>query len=610
MTLLAPPVAADRADRAACAACVSETLDPFARRYRYAFTACPQCGPALPPPWHRPCADCRHEADDPAGRRFRWQGIACHACGPRSRLLRVDGRAFAADAYSFLDDTDATTTLLGRGEVVLVKGPGGYQLACDATQAAAVQRLRTLLPDGTRPLSLMVKDLDMLRRWCVTSPVAEQALTGPAAPLVLLPRRSSPCDGALPLADAVAPGLGELGVMLPPTPLHHLLMRRRPAPLVLASVCGQGGVPEVQRDAAIARLGAGLDWVLDHELPVAAGVPDALGQVVDGRFRVLRRGRGLLPVLPPWPPGFGSPLPGDDTAAAVLRHHAQLAACLGEHGWPLQGGPVLGIVLGDPAPGDDGTLWGGEFLHADYQRVTRLACLKPVALPGGERAAQEPWRHTHAQLMAEMGWARFEQNFWQLGLYRFLAAQPRAELDRLLADPLRAPRCGSAAQLFDAVAAAIGLCRERQAHDGEARLRLQACVTDADLDESPELDYPFATPRLDRGRGLPYIEPLAMWQALLGDLILDTPPSLMAARFHRGLARVIVSLAVQLARGRGLRTVALGGGVFQNRVLTERVLQGLRDHGLQPLLPSLWPSDDAQGLAWGRQLVALARRPS
>jgi hydrogenase maturation protein HypF len=122
VTLQAPPVAAARADRAACAACVSETLDPFARRYRYAFTACPQCGPALPATWHRPCADCRHEADDPAGRRFRWQGIACHACGPRPRLLRVDGRAFAADAYSFLDDTDATTTLLGRGEVVLVKG--------------------------------------------------------------------------------------------------------------------------------------------------------------------------------------------------------------------------------------------------------------------------------------------------------------------------------------------------------------------------------------------------------------------------------------------------------------------------------------------------------
>lgn len=608
MTPQAAPAAALRADRAACAACVAETLDPFARRYRYAFTACPQCGPARPATVHRPCADCRHEADDPAGRRFRWQGIACHACGPRLRLLRVDGRAFAADAYSFLDDTDAATTLLGRGEVVLVKGPGGYQLACDATQAAAVQRLRTLLPGGMRPLALLVKDLDMLRRWCVTTPVAEQALTDPAAPQVLLARRSNPFAGAVPLADTVAPGLHALGVMLPPTPLHHLLMRRRRAPLVLASVCGQGGAPEVERDTAIARLGAGLDWVLDHELPVAAGVHDALGQVVDGQFRVLRRGRGLLPALPPWPPGFGSPPPLD--TATVGHHHAQLAACLGEHGWPLQGGPVLGIVLGDPAMGDDGTLWGGEFLQADYQRVTRLGCLKPVALPGGERAVHEPWRHTHAQLMAEMGWARFEQNFRQLDLYRFLAAQPRAELDRLLADPLLAPRCGSAARLFDAVAAAIGLCRERQAHAGEALLRLQDCIAEADLDESPELDYPFATPRLDRGRGLPYIEPLAMWQALLGDLILDTPPSLMAARFHRGLARVIVSLAVQLAQARGLRTVALGGGVFQNRVLTERVLQGLRDHGLQPLLPSLWPADDAQALAWGRWLVALARRPS
>jgi hydrogenase maturation protein HypF len=235
-----------------------------------------------------------------------------------------------------------------------------------------------------------------------------------------------------------------------------------------------------------------------------------------------------------------------------------------------------------------------------------VGTFKPVALPGGDLAAREPWRNTYAHLMAEMGWARFAMNFDGLELFAFLDAKPRALLDAALRDPQLSPQASSAGRLFDAVAAAVGICRERVAYEGEAAMRLESLVTPADLDEDTDLDYPLAIPRLDKGKGLPYVEPLAMWQALLGDLILGTPAARIAGRFHRGLAAVIVNMARQQCERHELRTVALGGGVFANKILAERVLAGLEAAGLRALLPARLPAGDG-GLAFGQALVALAR---
>jgi hydrogenase maturation protein HypF len=675
-------------DGASCAACVAETLDPFSRRYRYPFTACTDCGPRLSifqqAPYDRAhtamapfplCTDCAREYADPDDRRFHAQATACHACGPQATLRRLDGRAFSLDALTSLDDIDAATTLIGKGEVLLIKGLGGYQLACDATSARAVARLRSLKQREAKPFALMVRDLDMLRTWCLVDDGAEAALTSAAAPIVLLPRS----DAAL--ADGVAPGLATLGVMLPSTALHHLLMRRRRAPIVLTSGNLRDEPQAITLADAAARLGSQVSWVLDHDRAIERRVDDSVGRVIAGAFRVMRRARGYAPAPLPLPPGFDASVKvlalggdlkntfallrdgsgllsqhiGDLHDAACLadqqraladyqrfydfepdlvacdahpgyastqiaqqrfasrrvsvgHHHAHIAACLGEHGWPLDGGPVLGIALDGLGLGDDGQLWGGEFLLADYRQCRRIGTFKPVALIGGDLAAREPWRCTYAQLMAEMGWPRFAMNYDELELFRCLQAKPRALLDGLLADRTLAPPASSAGRLFDAVAGAIGLCRERVAYEGEAAMRLEALITADDLAEDSELDYPFATPRLDKGKGLPYIEPLAMWQALLGDLVLQTPPARIAARFHRGLAAVIVRFAAQLAEAHALKTVALGGGVFQNRVLTELVLRGLATAGLTALLPRQVPVNDG-GLAWGQALVALARHP-
>lgn len=675
-------------DWAICAACSAETLDPFARRYRYPFTACTACGPRLSvfqrAPYDRAhttmapfplCQDCAREYGEPDDQRFHAQAMACHACGPRAALRRLDGRAFSVDALTALDDVDAATSLLGRGELLLVKGLGGYQIACDATHAEAVARLRSIKRRDGKPFALMVRDLEMARRWCCCDDAAAAALASPAAPIVLLPRAAD----APALAEGVAPGLSTLGVMLPNTALHLLLMHRRKAPIVLTSGNLSGEPQAIRVDEATAHLDTQIDWVLDHDRAVQRRVDDSVGRIIDGAFRVMRRARGYTPAPLPLPEGFDTQtrvlaLGGDlkntfalvrdgqgvlsqhigdlhdaacladqqralddyldfydfepdlvacdlhpgyaatqlaqqryaDRLVAVGHHHAHIAACLGEHGWPLDGGAVLGIALDGIGMGEDGTLWGGEFLLADYRRAERLATFKPVPLPGGDMAAREPWRNTYAQLMAEMGWPRFASNFGELELFRFLADRPRGVLDAMLASPSLAPRASSVGRLFDAVAAAVGLCRERTAYEGEAAIRLESLVTAADLDESTELDYPFAILRLDKGKGLPYVEPLAMWQALLGDLILKTPAARIAARFHRGLAVVVVRMAQQQAERHGLTTVALGGGVFQNKVFTELVLRGLASAGLQALLPRQVPVNDG-GLAWGQALIALAR---
>jgi hydrogenase maturation protein HypF len=256
----------------------------------------------------------------------------------------------------------------------------------------------------------------------------------------------------------------------------------------------------------------------------------------------------------------------------VQHHHAHIAACLAENGWALGAPPVLGIVLDGAGMGDDGTIWGAEFLLADYCKYERLGTFKPVALPGGAKAVREPWRNLYAHLMAEIGWAEFAMNFSGLEVFDGLAARPREMLDAMIAKNINAPLASSC--------------------------------------EDEALGYPFAIPKL-RPSGLPYIEPLAMWQAILGDLILNTPIPLMAARFHKGLSSIIVKMAVKLAARNGydgprFNTIALSGGCFQNRILFEEVSRRLHAENFHVLSHSQVPANDG-GMALGQAAIGAAR---
>jgi hydrogenase maturation protein HypF len=682
-------------DAALCADCAAEIVDPFSRRFRYPFTTCTNCGPRLTViarmPYDRAatsmaafdlCQACAAEYADPADRRFHAETTACHACGPRARLIRFDGRAVSFEQTSMLDDVDGALGLIQKGQIVAIKGLGGYHLACDATQAAAVERLRALKQRDRKPFALMARDLDVIRTYADVGPDEEAALTSAAGPIVLL--RAA---GNKRLPGAIAPGLATLGFMLPTTPLHALLLRRMSRPVVMTSGNLSNSPQVISDDDAKARLAAIAPFALLHDRDILNRVDDSVVRLAAGAIRVLRRSRGYTPAPIRLPAGFEaasevlatggdlksafcivkagnavlSPHIGDlddaqtvddfrrsaglfrdmlaaspraivcdrhptyrSTALArkmasaerlplieVQHHHAHVASCLAENGWPLAGPPVLGIALDGLGYGENGDIWGGEFLLADYAAFNRLGTFKPVVMLGGDKASREPWRNLYAHLMAEMGWASFSMNFADLDIHRALSDKPRKILNAMLHDRLNSPTASSCGRLFDAVAAAVGLSFERQGYEGEAAAQLEAIVDEEALaSEDATLDYPFAIPRLN-GKGLPYVEPFGVWNAILGDLVLKTPPGVIAARFHRGLARVLAAMAVKLARrnsesGARFDTVALSGGCFHNRVLLELTVRHLEAEGFSVLIQKSVPAGDG-GLALGQAAIAAAQ---
>jgi hydrogenase maturation protein HypF len=675
-------------DAVVCDACAREVLDPQSRRFRYPFTTCTHCGPRLSVvtgvPYDRAsttlapfdlCAECSAEYENPADRRFHAETTACPRCGPRTRLIRLDEAApppgkTASDIDITITsgDIDITINRIRTGEVVAVKGLGGFHLACDATLAGTVERLRRDKHRDAKPFALMARDLDVIRRYATVTPIEEAALRGPEAPIVLLPAAGER------LPEAIAPGLRTLGFLLPTTPLHLLLLQPFDHPLVMTSGNLSDEPQAIGDDDARRRLAGLAGHALLHDREIANRVDDSVVRVADGRVRVLRRARGFAPAPLPLPRGFAGAPPllayggdlkstfcllrdgeailsqhqGDlenaatfadyqrnlglytrlfDHAPAALaadrhpdqlssrlaqkralddalplievqHHHAHLAACLADNGRALDAPPVLGVTLDGLGFGDDGAIWGGEFLIADYRGARRAGTFKPVAMLGGDQAAREPWRNLYAHLMAELGWAAFSRDFAALEIHRRLSAKPRATLDGMLRSGLASPPASSCGRLFDAFAALIGVVFERQAYEGEAGTRLESLA-----DPTEEGAYPF---EIRRRSNLRYLEPLPMWQAALGDLQSRTPPEIMAARFHRGLGRAVAALAREIAAEEALDTVALSGGCFHNRVLFEVVADQLRAAGLTVLGHARVPSGDG-GLALGQAVVAAAQ---
>ena len=291
----------------------------------------------------------------------------------------------------------------------------------------------------------------------------------------------------------------------------------------------------------------------------------------------------------------------------VQHHHAHVAACLAENGYPLHARPVLGIVLdGLGYGGDDtsgGTIWGGEFLAADYRSFERLGSFKPVAMPGGAQAVREPWRNLYAHLVAAMGWERLTTDFGGLALHQMLSARPRAVLDTMIANGVNSPLASSCGRLFDAVAAALGISPERQAYEGEAAARLEAIIDEDTL--AAAAPYPFA---IDDACTSPSSTRRPMWEALLADLAAAAPAPVIAARFHKGLAASVAAMAESLTHdeaGRRFDTVALSGGCFQNRLLFEETQRRLEAVGCKVLSHSRVPANDG-GLALGQAAIAAA----
>ena len=681
-------------DAVICAACATEILSPTSRRFRYPFTNCTHCGPRLtivrgvpydrsvtamaPFPMCRQCAD---EYENPADRRFHAEPIACVACGPRARLVRLNKDAPLLDQSGERDAIKATFELIRHGEIVAVKALGGYQLACDATQADAIARLRQLKRRDRKPFALMARDIDVIRRYCRVSPAEERALCSPVAPIVLLD-----ANGPQSLPDGIAPGMALLGFMLPSTPLHVLLLGESDFPMVMTSG-NLSDEPQVIDDIeAATKLASIARYALTHDRDIVNRVDDSVVRLAAGKIRVLRRARGFAPASSRLPQGFEktpdilafgpqmkatfcvvkdgravlSQHQGDLEEAAtsddyrrnlglfamlfdhepvllacdkhpqyrstyqareqaakigvplveVQHHHAHVAACIAENGRPLHAPPVLGVAFDGLGYGMDATVWGGEFLLADYRGFQRLGSLIPVAMPGGAKASREPWRNLYAHLTAVMEREQLITDFGKLEAVARLTKKPLATLDAMVKGNVNSPLSSSCGRLFDAVAAALGLCFERQSYEGEAAMLLEAAACCDTLQQAGKAyAYPFALSSLEDS-GLLCIDPRPMWRALLGDLMSRVPIGVIADRFHKGLAAAVARMAARLAHdddGRGQRfdTVALSGGCFHNRILLEETVRHLEDHGFHVLSHAEVPAGDG-GVALGQAVVAAA----
>jgi hydrogenase maturation protein HypF len=677
-------------DAVICADCAAEIADPANRRYRYPFTNCTHCGPRLSIiqaiPYDRAnttmaafvmCDACRAEYDDPADRRFHAQPVACPACGPRVWLESRDGARVNGD-----DPCRAASLLLRHGAIVAIKGLGGFQLACHASDETAVARLRRLKRRERKPFALMTRDLQAMRRYCTPSEAECALLASAGGPIVIMS-----ADGAECVAPSVAPGVGTLGFMLPSSPLHRLLTESIDSALVVTSGNTSDEPPCIDNADARARLGRIADVFLMHDRDISRRVDDSVARVVRGSAQIVRRARGYAPAPLLLPEGFadtpavlamGGELKntfclardaqaivshhigdledaltyadyrravaqylrlfeyepqvialdlhpeylsrkiGYELAQAsqipvveVQHHHAHLAACMAENGVAFDALPMLGVALDGLGYGDDGTLWGGEFMLADYRGYTRLGRFKPVAMPGGTRAIDEPWRNAYAHLRAAFDWYGFTRHYSGLEMQQFLSGRPRAALDSMIAQRVNSPLASSTGRLFDAVAATLGVCRERVLYEGQAAIELEALVDQHTLrNDSDAHAYPFELTNTVPG-GLRCIEPRPMWEALLDDLLRCTPVPVIAARFHKGVAiaivRMVECLADLLTGPADARSVALSGGVFQNRILFEQVATRLGEAGFRVLTHRQVPANDG-GLSLGQAVIAAARQ--
>jgi hydrogenase maturation protein HypF len=641
-------------DAAVCPDCLDEVADPNNRRHNYPFTSCTNCGPRYSivqaMPYERAdtgmarfplCPACRAEYTSPCDRRFHAQTNACCECGPHVWCRSREGQIVAHRNNAVA----AAIRAIRDGQIVALRGVGGYQLVCDATSSVAVSRLRDRKRRATKPLAVMVADLAAAEQLTELCGVSRQVLAGPANPIVLAPARRGTC-----LAAAVHPGLNLVGLMLPTTPLHWLLVDGCGRPLVVTSGNRDGEPLVVETAEAEQRLDGIADLWLHHDRPIVHPLDDSVVRVMAGRAVTLRLARGFAPlpldipsgrpavalgahqkaapaisngaqaVLAPhvgdldtirslerfvaqisrltdlyaaepdvWihdlhPDYFTSRWAREKTArcVGVQHHHAHVVAAMLEQGWLDR--QVLGVSFDGTGFGTDGTIWGGEFLLSRAGSFRRVAHLRKFALPGGEAAIREPWRVAASllhQAAGDRGWNRVRVD---------LAARAQS-ITRLLEPSAFSPLTSSVGRLFDGAAALI-LNVDRADFEGSPAMLLEAA---ADLSDTGHYDLP-----VDEGSPCE-IDWRPMIRQMLDDLARDVPRGAMAMRFHRGVAGAVADVCRRFAEF----PVVLAGGVFQNRILTE-LIADLLSPASRPLgLPGLIAPNDG-GLAAGQLAVALA----
>ncbi|MGZ3570148.1 MAG: carbamoyltransferase HypF [Thermodesulfobacteriota bacterium] len=650
-------------DVATCDQCLSELFSPENFRYRYPFINCTLCGPRftiikdIPYDRHQTtmlpfimCPVCQREYEDPSDRRFHAQPNACSACGPSLRLLNRQGKEVPGDAI------EQTLNLLSQGQILAVKGLGGFHLACDARNNVAVSSLRSRKFREDKPFAVMCQDIEEVKGHGEVSEEEEKLLLGVERPIVILKRRQDST-----VAHAVAPYQDTLGVMLPYSPLHHLLLNGPIKALVMTSGNVSDEPISYKNDEALQRLGNIADYFLLHNREIHMRCDDSVTRVFEKKPYILRRSRGYVP----FPVKLSFPLEmilacGGELKNtfcltrgqyAFLSHHIgdlenletltsfeegikhfkklfylepkaiaydlhldylSTQYALSIQGIPKVGvqhhhahivsamaengidGEVIGVALDGTGFGTDGTIWGGEFLIANLKDFERAAHLKKVPMPGGSMAIKEPWRMAMVYLHETYG---DEMKHLGIHLMKRVSLEKWEILKRMIEKKINTPMTSSMGRLFDAVSSLLSI-RDDVHYEGQAAIELEM-IADRKIKE----EYPF---HIHKDELSLVIDPAETMRGIVYDLSAGIPSPIISGRFHRTISSIIAKTCERIRSRKKLSRVVLSGGVFQNIFLLSLVTEGLKDSGFDVYTHHLVPANDG-GISLGQAVIAHMR---
>jgi hydrogenase maturation protein HypF len=656
------------ADIATCADCRKEMLDSQDRRYLYPFINCTNCGPRFTIiegiPYDRAkttmrdfamCGECRAEYENPSYRRFHAEPTACSVCGPRFFLTDTNGREVAIDNAGDEDAFCQARRLLLDGKIIAIKGIGGFHLACDALDQKAVERLRQRKYREDKPFAMMAASVAAIREHCFVSKAEEDLLSSQRRPIVLLEKKP---DSIIP--RAVAPGVNKLGFMLPYSPHHYLLFKDLDRPLVMTSGNISDEPISYEDKDALARLAPIADYFLTHNRRIHVRTDDSVARVFAGREMILRRSRGYAPApiktafkferdilacgaelkntfclthekfafvshhigdlenletLRSFKEGiehfkqlfnltpeviaydfhpeylstkYALSLDEQLTKVGVQHHHAHIASCMADN---CIEGEVIGIAMDGLGFGSDGRFWGGEFFVADFLEAERIAHLDYIPMPGGAKAIREPWRMAAVYLHRALG-----DEFLNLGI-PFIDKLDRnlwATIHKMARTGTNSPETSSMGRLFDAVSSLVGL-RNTVRYEGQAAIELET-IADRSCREGYEFEI---------GQKGSIIKTEAVIHRVVEDLLDGISSEIVSAKFHLGVANLILSIAHRIRDDRRLNRVALSGGVFQNMFLLDNTCRLLTASGFEVFTHSRVPPNDG-GISLGQAAIANA----
>jgi hydrogenase maturation protein HypF len=636
-------------DISLCEECAAEITDPQDRRFMYLFTNCTNCGPRFTIienlPYDRKqtsmnkfvmCHKCKQEYNRPDDRRFHAQPNACNICGPFVSLYDLRGNLLCSKE----DALEKAINHINEGDIIAVKGLGGYHLICDATNEEAVVKLRTRKNRDEKPIAVMFPDLHTAKKEVHINILEERALTSVEKPILIVNKLES-----FSLAGSISPDNNTVGVFIPYTPLHYIMLKKLNKPVVATSA-------NITDDPMLSEIA---DFLLIHKRGIIRRCDDSVVRIIADRQIPVRRSRGFAPVPVTLPfklnkpvlalgpymnntiavgvddkvylsqhigdldtplameyyeetindfialtgidpevvvsdmhPGYNSTKYGEknysDKLVKIQHHFAHILSCMAENGLTPED-EVIGFAFDGTGYGTDKTIWGGEVLIASYMGFRRALHLRPYRLPGGDKAVKEPCRTALSLLYDTFG-----DKAYDLQCTPFQDKE-KALMIEIIKKNINCPVTTSMGRLFDAVASIIGL-QHKISYHAQAAIALEQLAAKSDDTDA----YPFV------------ISNNMIYQLPVIDRIVDNLTSgisvqVIAKRFHNTIVHIILEAAVQLRNETGISHVALTGGVFQNSILMENALNQLEGSGFTPLVHQLVPPNDG-GISLGQAVYS------